>query len=229
MSDANHEINLALRTAAGHERAAKEAEAEGNKTYEMKMVSAGAAAYAAFKLAILAAPEYQGRKIDDDRIAKLYDSNKPRPWWDAHLAKVKVEGKPATRDWSNRTIQWHVNPAAAKARRAAAVLRSANHNKALKEKVNKAAYGVQTPQVKTSDAKNAKLADAVTEANIKAALGGRELEQHTATPLFDVTLQDCYGEINRIKVALGRMKAPAQFNEAIELLKAVARDLEKLT
>src|SRR5438270_8768218 len=114
MSDLNNQINLALRTAAGHERAALSAEAQGNKSYELKMKSAGASVYEAFALAPRA--ENPGRKIDDKRIAQIYQSNAPRPWWDKHLSTVKVEGKAATREWGKRLIQWHLDPATAQAR-----------------------------------------------------------------------------------------------------------------
>jgi hypothetical protein len=146
MNETNHEINLALRTAAGHERAAREAEEQGAKTYEMKMISAGASAYAGFVLAIKAAPEYQGRKIDDAAIQRIYQSTKPRPWWDKHLAAVKVEGKPATREWGARVIQWHLDPDAAKARRAARMLEKANARKKLNEKQNSVGHGPRGPR-----------------------------------------------------------------------------------
>lgn len=227
MSDTvTQEINLALRTAAGHERAALDAEASAAKTYEMKMKSAGASAYTAFALAVRAAPEFQGRKIDDKAIERIYQSNKPRPWWDAHLAKVRVAAAPATREWAKRTILWHIDPEAAAARRAANRLKMATHHKVLKEKANKAGQGVRTPQ----RAPTTREMRAVAKAGVDAAHAGRELPSlEKALAPIGATREDCYGEINRIKVVVSRLTEQAQWNEAVELLKATARDLEKLT
>jgi hypothetical protein len=133
MTDTNHQINLALRTAAGHARAAQDAEAAAVKTYEMKMKSAGAAAWEAWGLAVRAQPEFQGRKIDDKALVRLYESNRPRPWWDRYLSAVKVEGKPASRDWAKRTLQWHTDPDAARARHATGLLQQAVAQKKLRE------------------------------------------------------------------------------------------------
>ena len=228
----NHEIQLALRTAAGHERAALDAEASAAKTYEMKMKSAGASAFFAFTLAIRSAPDYQGRKIDDKAIERIYSSNKPRPWWDAHLAKVKVGGEPATREWAKRTILWHIDPEAASARRAAHTARLASGRKVLKEKAERASRGArERPNARS--APTTERMRAVHTAAQEAATGGRTLpsmersaEEYTRACVN--SQQECAGEINRIKVAVAKLREPAQFNEAIELLKAVARDLEKL-
>lgn len=223
-NDTNQEINLALRTAAGHERAALDAEAAASKTYEMKMKSAGASAYSAFALAIRAAPEYQGRKIDDKAISRIYQSNKPRPWWDQHLAKVKVSGAPATREWAKRTILWHMDPEAALARRAHSIASKAAERNRLKEKQKSTGQGARAPQ-QPSTATMRKMHAAAQD----AAHAGRELPSlERVEPAAGHTLQDAQGEINRIKVAVGRLTTTAQFNDAVELLKATARDLEKL-
>lgn len=219
-----HEINLALRTAAGHERAAIEAETAGAKQFEMKMKSAGASVYAAFVLAAKAAPELQGRKLDDKAIARLYASTTRRPWWDEHLAKVKVAatGKAADREWGKRLIQWHLDPAAAQARRAQHSLREATLRNRLKEQSTSASRGARAPQ-----APSAKEAAAVREAARTTALAGRELPRDEK-PVAHATREDCLGELNRMRSALGALKEPAQFDEALELLKATARDLERL-
>lgn len=146
MSDLNHQIHLALRTAAGHARAANDAMSAADKTYEMKMKSAGAALYEAWGLAVRAQPDFQGRKIDDKALVRIYESTKARPWWDKHLATIKVDGKPADREWAKRTMQWHLDPDAARARRAQAVVRSTAHHKRVKEA---AARGARTPQARS--------------------------------------------------------------------------------
>ncbi len=147
----DHQINLALRTAAGHARAARDVEVQADKTYEMKMRSAGAAVYEAWGLAVRAQPEYHGRKIDDKALRRIYESTKARPWWDKYLSAVKVEGKPATRDWAKRTVQWHLDPDAARARRAQGLVRSAAHHKRVKAQAaaGAAAWGGRTPQAGT--------------------------------------------------------------------------------
>lgn len=223
MTDVNHEINLALRTAAGHERAAREAEAEGNKQYEMKMKSAGASAFAGFVLAIKAAPDYQGRKIDDAAIKRIYESTKPRPWWDQHLAKVKAEGKPATREWAKRVIQWHLDPEAAIARRALQNSQRLSRAKSLKERAERAARGGNPPQVykAPTTAEFRSVATAMQEKREPASMA-------QAIASNGCTMQDVLGELNRIRTAVSRFKEPAQFNEAVDLLKAVARDIERL-
>lgn len=227
-ADTHHEIQLALRTAAGHERAAREAEESAAKTYEMKMKSAGASAYAAFVLAAKAAPEYQGRKLDEKAIARIYQSTKARPWWDQHLAKVKVSGAPATREWSNRVIQWHVDPEAAVARRARRLADDTARRKSLKERKNSVAHGPRGPQARSapSTATMRKMAEAGAAVAAPDPRTLPSLEKALAS--VGATAQDCMGEINRIKVAVARLSEPAQFNEAVELLKAVARDVEKL-
>jgi hypothetical protein len=150
----SHQINLALRTAAGHARAARDVELQADKTYEMKMRSAGAAVYEAWGLAVRSQPEYHGRKIDDRALRRIYESTKARPWWDRCLAAVKVEGKPATRDWAKRTMQWHLDPDAARARRAQGQVRSAAHHKRVKAQAaaGAASWGGRTPQAEPTTA-----------------------------------------------------------------------------
>ena len=213
-----HEISLALRTAAGHERAAHAAEAAGTKQYEMKMISAGASAYSAFVLAIKAAPEYQGRKIDDAAIRRIYSSTKARPWWDAHLKAVRVEGEPADREWGKRLIQWHLDPAAAKARRAQSnVRRLAN---LAKSKAKPGSRGGSVPP--QAAAPSTAEMRTVARASQETALAGRELPQREfAGP----TLEDLLGEVNRISAAV--RKAPEMNRDAVlDILRTTAREVE---
>lgn len=159
----SHQINLALRTAAGHARAARDVEVQADKQYEMKMKSAGAAVYEAWGLAVRSQPEYQGRKIDDKALRRLYESTKARPWWDKYLSAVKVEGKPATRDWAKRTLQWHLDPDAARARRAQGQVRSAAHHRRVKAQAaaGAASWGGRTPQAAPTTAEMRKVGKAV--------------------------------------------------------------------
>ena len=220
------EIQLNLRTAAGHERAAQDAEAEGTRKYEMKMISAGAAAYGAFALALKAAPDYQGRKIDDKAIRRIYESTKPRPWWDEHLARVKVNGATATREWGKRLIQWHIDPEAAKARHARRLADDTARRKVLKEKEERRARGPRSPQVHAAPPTRREV-DKVVTAAASTALAGRELPRLEHTEAH-ATREDCLGEVNRIKSAVGKLKDAAQFDAAVELLKAAAREIERI-
>lgn len=164
----DHEIQLDLRTAAGHYRAAKNAEGQ----FEMKMISAGAAAYSAFVKALRGADEYQGRKTDDKAIRRIYLSNKRRPWWDAQLAAMKVDGKPATREWAKYTIQWHVDLEGAKSRHAQGRLQQAAAQKRLRKQ--------RRSMTSRSRAPTREEIDRFTEASISAACGGpdRDLNQN---------------------------------------------------
>jgi hypothetical protein len=220
------QIQQAIRAARAHEDAAGRHEDK----YEQQMKSAGESMYSAFTLALRAAPEYQGRQINDAVILKIYKSTSPRKWWDAALAEAGIEAKNA-RDWSMRLIQWSVDFEGAQKRRGLMISNQAEQRKKVANQTAAKTHGVRTPRA--SQEREAVHAAKVTEAAHRSALGGREapsLARETQrNGEIGYTLQDCYGEINRIKVALGRMKAPAQFNEAIELLKAVARDLEKMT
>lgn len=218
MSDLNNQINLALRTAAGHERAALAAEAQGNKSYEMKMKSAGASVYEAFALAFRA--ENPGRKIDDKRIAQVYQSNTPRPWWDKHLATVKADGKPATRDWGKRLIQWHLDPAAAIARKAMVTAKDANYRKRLAEQRNSSSQGARTPRQPSSET-NERHAATIREASVVTALGGRELqnfEQNANAAV--VTLDDLLKEVSRITAEARRVHADDR-GAALQILQSV--------
>ena len=217
-----HDINLALRTAAGHERAAHAAESGGMRAYEMKMASAGASAYGAFVLAIKAAPEYQGRRIDDAAIRRIYSSTKPRPWWDTHLKSVKVEGKPADREWGKRLIQWHIDPDAARARRAHSTARRlANHVKT--QKKTDARGGQRPPQVRTAPPSTAEMR-VVANAAQSTALAGRELPQveEDAGPKW----QELLDELQRITLAARRITRE-HFGPVLDILRTTAREVER--
>jgi hypothetical protein len=220
MSNVNHEINLALRTAAGHERAAQAAEAVGAKQYEMKMVSAGAAAYGAFALAIKAAPEYQGRKIDDSAIRRIYSSTKARPWWDAHLKAVKVEGEPAGREWGKRLIQWHIDPEAAKARRAHGnARRLANHAKT--QKKAEARGGQRSPQAAAPSTAEMRV---VQEALQNTALAARDFAPSETEE--EQMREAMLGELNRLSVAVRKI-APGYQGAVREILRVTAGEVER--
>jgi hypothetical protein len=223
-----NEINLALRTAAGHERAAHAAEATGAKVYEMKMASAGASAYGAFVLAIKAAPEYQGRRIDDAAIRRIYSSTKPRPWWDTHLKAVKVEGKPADREWGKRLIQWHLDPEAAKARRAAHALREATGRKRLKEQGDRATRGARHAPQAAAPAPGRAPSTAemrvVANAAQSTALAGRELPQveEDAGPKW----QELLDELQRITLAARRITRE-HFGPVLDILRTTVTEVER--
>lgn len=219
-----HEINLALRTAAGHERAAHAAEVSGAKQYEMKMKSAGASVYQAFVLAARAAPEHQGRKIDDAAIRRLYQSTKPRPWWDAHLKTVKVEGKTADREWGARLIQWHLDPAAAMARHAQRRLQQATAQRRLRAQRPAPTRGMTHPTRSAPVAPSTAQMRAVSNAATETAVAFRGLPLAGVPPL-SVT-DDLLDVMLRIRRAIQKVK-----NEDVEavadILRTTAREVER--
>jgi hypothetical protein len=233
MSDLNHQINLALRTAAGHDRAARDTEAQASKAFEMKKKSAGASLYEAWGLAVRAQPEYKNYKIDDKALARIYESNKPRPWWDKHLAAVRVDGKPADREWAKRLLQWHLDPNAARARHAMFALKAAAQYKRLKEQGNKPSQGGYSPRP-ASSATDAKHSDRVTEANTTAAAAGRELpagyggagaaQKQGATEARTAVL----GLLARAERAVRGMTGAEQLAEAESLVRGLVDELEAL-
>jgi hypothetical protein len=217
-----HEINLALRTAAGHERAAHAAEAGGMRQYEMKMVSAGASVYQAFVLAAKAAPEYQGRKIDDAAVRRLYQSTKARPWWDAHLKSVKIEGKPADREWGKRLIQWHLDPEAAAARHAQGRLQQAVAQKRLRTQRPVPARGM-TSSPKYTAPSTAEMRE-IHNAAQETAVALRELPrvEVDAGPSPDALL----AELLRIRYAVQKVQ-PEDIEAVLDILRTTAREVER--
>jgi hypothetical protein len=213
-AETSHQINLALRTAAGHARAAADVLSTADRTYEMKMKSAGASVWEAWALAVRSQPEFEGRKIDDKALVRIYESTKARPWWDRHLSTVKFEGKPATREWAKRTLQWHTDPDAARARRTKDVALSAANHKKRKEKVE--AQGRPRPQAQPTTAAMREVAAAVAKEK-----WGQELPGEAALGEIDRLLA-------RIRRAINPLNTTEQLAEAEAMLRLVAEGLEAL-
>jgi hypothetical protein len=219
VSDTTHQINLALRTAAGHARAANDALAAAEGTYEMKMKSAGASVWEAWSLAVRAQPEFAGRKIDDKALVRLYESTKARPWWDKHLSTVKFQGKPVNREWAKRTLQWHTDPNAARVRRAKdAALSAANHKKR-KEKVE--ASGRQRPQ---AGAPSTAAMREVATTFAAQDWAGWDFEHGDRPTAGD----DIERLLERVRRAAQRVCSPVELAEAEAILRLAAEGLEAL-
>lgn len=220
-----HQINLALRTAAGHARAANEVVAQADRSYEMKMKSAGASVWEAWALAVKSQPEFHGRKLDDKALVRIYESTKARPWWDRHLSAVKIEGKPANREWAKRTLQWHVDPDAARARRAKDVaLRAANHKKH-KEKVE--AQGRRRPQA------GAAREPSTAEMREVAAVAKDKWGVEPGWTFEGGDRKDAPGDaleqlLDRVRRAALRLSTNEQLAEAEAMLRLAAEGLEAL-
>lgn len=214
MTDHSHQINLALRTAAGHARAANDVLSQADRAYEMKMKSAGASVWEAWALAVRAQPEYTGRKIDDKALVRIYESTKARPWWDSHLSAVKVEGKPANREWAKRTMQWHLDPDAARVRRAKDVALSAANRKKIKEKAE--TQGRRRPQAGAAEPSTAEMLE------LAKAYG--------APPNYAVPrpTDEARRLLARCRQAIEAMTAHEQLAEAEEILRLAAEGLEAL-
>ena len=222
------EINLALRQGCGFMRSAHEAEEAGNKAYEMKMRSAGASFYTAFSLALKAAPEYQGRKIDEKAIARLYESTKPRPWWDQHLAKVRFDGAAVTRETAKRAIQWHLDLDGARARRAAHALRNANQRKTLGKSNSQ---GARAPRAggdagAGGDTRAAAHSARITETNVATAAAGRAAAGADLEMPQAFTVEDLLARVNRISSAVRKVK-DAERAAVAETLDTTAREIER--
>jgi hypothetical protein len=215
-------IQQHIRQAAAHEDAAGRHEDK----YEQQMKSAGASMYEAFVLALRAAEEFKGRQIDDKAILRIYQSTKPRPWWDEQLKAAKLiaaNGK-ADRERSTRLIQWHVDPNAAQGRRAQHALKEAARRKTLDKQGRGKTHGARVDR-KRSQATEAKHSARVTEAAQTAALGGRELPEGDA-PAPKMGLDDLLREVNRLSSAVRKVK-PEHREEVCSMLVAAARDVER--
>jgi hypothetical protein len=227
LSDIGHQINLALRTAAGHARAANDALAAAEGTYEMKMKSAGASVWEAWGLAVRAQPEYHGRKLDDKALVRIYESTKARPWWDRHLSAVKFAGKPVNREWAKRTLQWHTDPDAARARRAKDAAVSAANRKKVKEKSAAAAMtqGRRRPQAESTTAEMREVGKAVELGMGYAATGPASFtaaaERRSARDEINTLLE-------RVRRAACLPMNDVQLYEAAALLRLAAEGLEAL-
>lgn len=221
MSQAN-DILQHIRQAAAHETAATRHE----DRYEQQMKSAGASMYQAFSIALRASEQFQGRKIDDKAVLRIYQSTAPRKWWDAHLAAAKYPG----REDAKRLIQWHVDPAGAQARRAQHTIRTLAGKKRLASQRAAATQGAPL-RPKREEVH----AERITEGNVKAALAGRELRPGLAVG-SDVedghsaaaTVEDLLGELNRLSAAVRRVKA-GERDAVLEILRVTAREVERHT
>ena len=221
----SHEISQQLRAAVAFERTALKAEADGEKQYEMKMKSAGASAFAAFKLALADAPEYKGRRIDDAAVRRIYQSTKPRAWWDKHLQSAKQD-----REWGKRLIQWHLDPDGAKARHVGTRLRVANYRK-LQGKPG--AQGVRTPQARAGGSapvtapatpRTSEMRE-IARAATTTALAHRELPDNEAS-LQGVRTADLLNECERIRRAVVNVK-PGERAEVLDILRTTAGEVER--
>ncbi len=225
MTELNHQINLALRTAAGHARAANDVQAQADKAYEMKMKSAGAAVYEAWGLAVRAQPEYQGRKIDDKALERIYTGTTPRPWWDKHLTAVKVDGKPADREWAKRTMQWHLDPDAAKERAARHVARSEGHRRKVKE----AAARPQPGNSGRTCAPSTKEVRELVEAVERGRGYGTQSGPIPAAPTpVKASRNAAINLIERARAAVLRLSDPVALAEAEDLIRDLVDQLEAL-
>jgi hypothetical protein len=108
------------------------------------MKTAGASMYAAFREAMMEQPDWKGPQIGEHVVKRVYESSKPRPWWDAYLAEAKfVDEKGAPkRDDVRRLIQWHIDPAGAVHRRAQRQLQQAAAQRRLRERRSAGSQGM---------------------------------------------------------------------------------------
>ena len=206
----NIDVVTHIRAAAAHERAASGHEDK----YANQMKAAGASMYAAFRAALLEQPDYRGRKIDERAIVRIYESPKPRPWWDAYLIEARFadENGKAKRDAAARLIQWHLDPEQAVRRRAQHQLRATIQQKA-----------VQDRKVRESRGAGVRHESAPRTEEMRALSAGAEREEENAA---DVTLEDLLGEVARLQVAAKKVEA-AHRGDALAAVRNAARELER--
>jgi hypothetical protein len=229
MEQLSNQIHLALRTAAGHARAANDVEEQATKQYEMKMRSAGASVYEAWGLAVRAQPEYQGRQLDDAALERIFKSNKPRPWWDRHLEAVKVNGKQGDREWASRTLQWHTDLDGARARRAALSARLAARHKTLKERAKVPPHGVRTPRAPTTREMKQVLQQSEQEFEGRSH-HPKQSEAYKPMGLENQHARDSIRRrLERVNLLVGRMSTTEQLAEAEELVRGLVDALEEIT
>jgi hypothetical protein len=217
-----------IKQAAAHEDSA----GRHVEKYEQQMKAAGASMYAAFVLAAKAAPDYQGRKIDDKAIARIYQSKAPRPWWDAALIAAGVAaGKAADRDRAVRLIQWHTDPDAAQARHAQRQLQQAAAQRKLRAKRATEARGMTSSRKAAAVPTTAQMR-AVHDAGQTSLHAGRELRLVDSSRRGEdnaakaTTLEELLAEVNRIQSAVKKVKAEDR-TAVFEILRVTARELER--
>jgi hypothetical protein len=226
------DIQRHIRQATAHEDAAGRHEDK----YAQQMTAAGHSMFTAFTLALKGAEEFQGRQIDDKAILRIYQSTKPRPWWDKALktADVLVEGRAERtpdRERAKRLIQWHVDPTGASARRAQHALKEAARRKKLEKQGRGKTQGARVvPErasgARVSPAREAKHAERIVDAATTAATGGRApAEVESAKPVTP-PLDDLLAELSRIGSAVRKVK-PEDREEVRSMLVAAARDVER--
>lgn len=200
------EVLQHIRHAAAAERAAGGHEDK----YANQMKSAGAAMYAAFKAAILEQPDWKGRKLGEHVIQRVYESSKPRPWWDAYLKEAKFtdEKGEAKRDDAKRLIQWHIDPTGAQTRRAQRQLQQAAAQKRLREKRRQ-----QSSQGMTSSPE--------PSTETMRAIGSPGSDEAA-----DVSLEDLLGEVNRLQSAAKKVEVGHRA-EALLAVREAARQVER--
>jgi hypothetical protein len=188
----------------------------------MKMKSAGAAVYEAWGLAVRSQPEYQGRKIDDKALERIYSGTTARPWWDKHLAAVKVDGKPADREWAKRTLQWHLDPDAAKERALRTVARSQATRRRVKEAAERRPAG-------NSGRTSAPSTKEVREVGKAAELGSYGSGPIPAAPTpVKASRNAAINLIERARAAVLRLSDPIALAEAEDLIRNLVDQLEAL-
>lgn len=221
-------ITQSIRAAAAHEAAA----GRHDERYEQQMKAAGASMYAAFCAALRAAPEFQGRQISDRTVLNIYQSPKPRPWWDKELAAARLiakDGKTADRERAARLIQWHVDPAGAAARRAKHALTLAAGRKRLEKQGSGPAHGSRAPR---AAAPSRAQADRVTAAAHERAHAGRDLamsattEEGNAAGLREAGRAEVLALLGRLQSKARRAPVTA-LADAVDVLEAVERDLDE--
>ena len=220
------EIHQVIRQALAHERAA----ASHEDKYEQQMRSAGASMFAAFTAAMRACDEFRGRQISDRTILNVYQSPKPRPWWDKELiaAGVKVKDGKADRERAARLIQWHVDPEGAKARRAKHALAAAAARKRLSDQRTTSAHGERAPREVSR-----RQADKINGAAHERAHAGRAereeievLRPDTAAAVGEKARADMLALLGRLQSKARRVDMMA-LADAVDVLEAVERDFDE--
>lgn len=216
----NHDIVRQIREAAAFERAAGGHEDK----HENTMKSAGASMYSAFAAALREQPQYQGRKIDDAAVRRIYESTTPRPWWDAYLqeAGYRKESKKDVRlHGAAFLIQWHLSPYKAAKARAEHIASKARARELVEKQGHRKTRSDRSDQV-PSTASFAEQAVGSAPSDTMRALRDAASGKSAST----VTVEDLLGEGNRIMSALRKVK-PEHRERVLELAKAFARDVEE--